>query len=371
MQYPRAKLGDVCDILDYKRRPITKKDRIPGTIPYYGATGIVDYVKNYIFDEPLVLLGEDGAKWSGGEISAFEISGKTWVNNHAHVLRPHSELYSKWLVQYLNFADLSNYITGVTVPKLNQERMCMIELPLPPLSVQKEIVTRLEKELAKVDKMADGFRSMAELADEEFKSVLSETFEHIEGKSVKLGDVCDCCLGKMLDKSKNKGKLHRYLRNVNVRWGAFDLEDVLEMRFEDDEHERYGLKNGDIVMCEGGEPGRCAIWREEEPGMLFQKALHRIRPSKAFLSEYLYFLFMSYSYNGIFHKRFVGTTIYHLTGQVLKELPVTVCSIENQQLIISNLSLAETHKNSLKKESEHGLSLCSELRKSILQEAFA
>jgi restriction endonuclease S subunit len=275
---------------------------------------------------------------------------------------------------YFSFFNWDAYASGdekLLGKTLNKKKLDVLPIMLPPLPIQHEIVARLEKELAKVDEMTDAFKRMAKLADEEFKAVLSETFEHVEGKCVKLGDVCDCCLGKMLDKSKNKGKLHRYLRNVNVRWGAFDLEDVLEMRFEDDEHERYGLKNGDIVMCEGGEPGRCAIWREEEPGMLFQKALHRIRPSKAFLSEYLYFLFMSYSYNGIFHERFVGTTIYHLTGQVLKELPVTVCSIDNQQMIISNLSLAETHKNSLKTESEHGLSLRMELRKSILQEAFA
>ena len=80
-----VRLGDVCDVLDSHRKPITKKDRIAGDIPYYGATGIVDYVKDYIFDERLVLLGEDGAKWGAGEPSAFLVEGKTWVNNHAHV----------------------------------------------------------------------------------------------------------------------------------------------------------------------------------------------------------------------------------------------------------------------------------------------
>ena len=81
-------LGEICDVLDNKRKPITKKNRIEGDIPYYGATGILSYVKDFLFDEQLVLLGEDGAKWESGANSAFIISGKTWVNNHAHVLRP-------------------------------------------------------------------------------------------------------------------------------------------------------------------------------------------------------------------------------------------------------------------------------------------
>ena len=91
------KLGEVCDILDSKRKPITKRNRIAGEIPYYGATGVLSYVKDYLFDEKLVLLGEDGAKWECGDNSAFVIEGKTWVNNHAHVLRTHKE-YSTNLV---------------------------------------------------------------------------------------------------------------------------------------------------------------------------------------------------------------------------------------------------------------------------------
>jgi type I restriction enzyme S subunit len=86
--WPTVKLGDVCEVLDFKRKPITKKDRISGEIPYYGATGIVDYVEGFLFEEKLVLLGEDGAKWGASEPSAFIVEGKTWVNNHAHVLRP-------------------------------------------------------------------------------------------------------------------------------------------------------------------------------------------------------------------------------------------------------------------------------------------
>ena len=110
-------LGDVVDVLDNQRQPITKSDRCSGPYPYYGATGVVDWVDGFLFDEPLVLIGEDGAKWDAGDQSAFRVSGKTWVNNHAHVLRPHRDrLLDEWLVYFLNAADLSDYISGMTVP---------------------------------------------------------------------------------------------------------------------------------------------------------------------------------------------------------------------------------------------------------------
>ncbi|RHW57309.1 restriction endonuclease subunit S, partial [Cronobacter sakazakii] len=98
-----------------------------------------------------------------------------------------------------------------------------------------------------------------------------------EWKQVRLGDFIDSCLGKMLDQKKNKGAFHPYLGNSNVRWGEFDFSNLAEMKFEDTEHERYALKKGDLVVCEGGEPGRCAIWEDEIPNMKIQKALHRIR----------------------------------------------------------------------------------------------
>ena len=89
-------------------------------------------------------------------------------------------------------------------------------------------------------------------------------------EKVLLGEVTDSCLGKMLDQEKNRGEYQPYLANVDVRWGSFNLDDLSEMRFEKDEQERYGLKYGDLVVCEGGEPGRCAIWKNQIPNMKIQ-----------------------------------------------------------------------------------------------------
>lgn len=146
-------LGCIVDILDSKRKPITKSERKPGKYPYYGATCIQDYVDDYLFDEDLLLLGEDGAKWESGEQSAFCISGKTWVNNHAHVLRMLNNINIKYICYTLNIMDLSPFITGTTVPKLNQLKMSQIPIPLPPQNEQKIIVQKIEELFLQLDQI--------------------------------------------------------------------------------------------------------------------------------------------------------------------------------------------------------------------------
>ncbi|MCR2794927.1 restriction endonuclease subunit S [Enterobacter kobei] len=147
----------------------------------------------------------------------------------------------------------------------------------------------------------------------------------------KLGDYIDSCLGKMLDKNKNTGEYHPYLGNSNVRWGEFELDDLAEMKFEAHEHTRYGLKKGDLIICEGGEPGRCAIWEDEIPNMKIQKALHRVRTLPGLDSEYLYYWFLFSTRAGHIEPFFTGTTIKHLTGKALKEIPIRIPPLTYQQ----------------------------------------
>lgn len=153
-----------------------------------------------------------------------------------------------------------------------------------------------------------------------------------------LEQVADFCLGKMLDQKKNKGDLRPYLANVNVRWGEFTLDNLREMRFEHDELERFGLKYGDIVMCEGGEPGRCAIWKNQVPGMMIQKALHRIRPRECLDYRFLYYVFLHYGQTGRFARLFTGATISHLPREKLALLELNIPPIHTQRAISAILS---------------------------------
>ena len=154
----------------------------------------------------------------------------------------------------------------------------------------------------------------------------------------KLETVADFCLGKMLDQKKNRGEHLPYLANVNVRWGEFDLADLREMRFEQHELDRYGLKYGDIVMCEGGEPGRCAIWKEQRSSMMIQKALHRIRPHDCLRPEFLYYFFLHKGRTGHLASLFTGSTIKHLPREKLALVEVPVPPRSTQDQIASVLS---------------------------------
>ena len=173
-------------------------------------------------------------------------------------------------------------------------------------------------------------------------------------RPVMLGDVADTCLGKMLDQRKNKGEFQPYLANINVRWGGFDLENLPQMRFAENEEERYGLRYGDILVCEGGEPGRCAIWKEELPNMKFQKALHRVRVHEDEVDCYwLFYRFLLARARGEFDQYFSGTTtIKHMPGDKLVKIRLDLPELSTQKRIGEILSaydaLIETNQRKIK-----------------------
>ena len=139
-------LGEVCDNLDYKRKPITSSKRVAGVYPYYGASGIVDYVEGYLFDGEYLLVSEDGANLIARTSPiAFSIKGKNWVNNHAHVLKFNNRYTQKFVEIYLNMIDLSPWINGAAQPKLNQANLNVIPIPLPSLEEQSRIVSILDE----------------------------------------------------------------------------------------------------------------------------------------------------------------------------------------------------------------------------------
>lgn len=134
LNLPEKPIKNVCQNLDYKREPITSSERVKGKYPYYGASGIVDWVDNFIFDDDLLLVSEDGENLSARVTPiAFSIKGKTWVNNHAHVLK-FNDLYMQNYVEYFfNQLDLTSKITGTAQPKFNQKALNETMLPIPSI----------------------------------------------------------------------------------------------------------------------------------------------------------------------------------------------------------------------------------------------
>ncbi len=154
---------------------------------------------------------------------------------------------------------------------------------------------------------------------------------------VNVGAVAEARLGKMLDKAKNRGTRRRYLRNINVRWSDFNLSDVLEMPFEDSELAEFALRIGDVLICEGGEPGRAAVWDGRESDIYFQKAIHRVRFANFVSSDYFVMALRASADDGRLTAYFTGTGIKHFTGKGLDSYVFPLPSIAEQHRIVAKV----------------------------------
>lgn len=173
----RKPLLEVCDLLDSKRVPVTSNKRIHGPYPYYGANGIQDYVNDYIFDDDLVLLAEDGGNFgSKDKPIAYRVSGKCWVNNHAHVLKPREGLNVDYLCYSLMYYDTKGLVNGATRKKLTQAAMKNIKIPILAYNEQLKIVKRI----AVVSTLIKNKKKELGLLDELVKSRFLEMFGDIE-----------------------------------------------------------------------------------------------------------------------------------------------------------------------------------------------
>jgi type I restriction enzyme, S subunit len=188
---------------------------------------------------------------------------------------------------------------------------------------------------------------------------------------VVLSDVAESWLGKMLDRQKHTaGNELPYLRNQNVRWFGVDLSDVSAMFFEDRELDRYGLRTGDVLVCEGGEPGRAAIWDGRSPAMKFQKAIHRVRPSASLLPEWLVFHLFHDAQSGGLERYFTGTTIKHFTGTALAKYEIPLPPPNEQRRIVAKLEALQARSRRASEALDAVPPLLEKLRQSILAAAF-
>lgn len=173
----KKQLGEICDNLDSRRIPITKSKRSKGDIPYYGASGIVDYVEDFIFDDDLLLVSEDGANLLARTYPiAFSIQGKTWVNNHAHVLKFNNTSSQYFIEYYLNSIKLDPYVSGMAQPKLNQRKLNSIPVPWPNTEVQKNIVEYLGLLKKHLDSLNTRYKKKITKLEELKKSILQKAF---------------------------------------------------------------------------------------------------------------------------------------------------------------------------------------------------
>ena len=365
------KLSELCEILDSKRKPISKKDRISGPYPYYGATGVLDYVDNYIFDEPLILVGEDGAKWGSGEQTAYKIEGKSWVNNHAHVIRPdRAKVVDNYLLYFFNQLDLTPYITGAIIEKLNQEKLRNIIVPLPCIKEQQRIVKILDK--------AEEIRTKKKLANEKLDEFLKSTFIDMFGDPVTnpnnypiqaLEDVTKFITdGKHGDCEDEIGSGYYFVSAKCINNGRIDLTQARQIKYSDyqDVNKRVKINLNDLLMVNTGATiGKMAIVRNPNIAncITLQKSVAVINiDNTKLLTEYLCYCLKCKSIANVS----AGSAIRNLLLSTMRSYKLPIPPIAMQDKFSKIVQKVEAQKEKNQKVIEQ----MDNLFNSLMQQAF-
>jgi type I restriction enzyme, S subunit len=260
------------------------------------------------------------------------------LDNNAMAAVPGPDIDGQYLYHFLRRVDFYRLASATTVPALRKSDLERIEIPLPVREEQRRIAEILDRAEALRAKRRGAIALLDDLTESIYLDMFGDPTSNPRGYDTRLfGQVCETRLGKMLDAKQHTGKdLRPYLRNANVQWFTFDLEEVFEMDIDERSREILLLRPGDLLICEGGEPGRAAVWQGQLVECYFQKALHRARPDLSIAEPtYLaWFLWFS-SRRGTLKDFVTAATIAHLTGEKLRTLPVVLPPIDIQRRFVS------------------------------------
>lgn len=346
----------------------------------YGANGIIGKFNQFLFENPMLIISCRGA--ASGAI--HKTTPRSFVTSNSIILDiiSHENIDLDYAKYSMIHADKSSVITGTAQPQITIQLLQNLKLPIAPLPEQQQIVAKLDAVFGHLDRVREKLDRIPELLKNFRQQVLTQavtgelTREWREGKDLgeweqkRLEEFSESKLGKMLDQAKNKGELTDYLRNINVRWFEIDFSDLYQMRIEKSELHKYELKFGDVLVCEGGEPGRAAIWKNQRSNVIFQKALHRIRLSEEVLPEYfLYNLFIDASTETL-NELFTGTTIKHLTGKSFAKYEIDLPPKEEQQEIVKRVDVLFGLADKIESQYQSLKSKIDQMPQAILAKAF-
>lgn len=188
--------------------------------------------------------------------------------------------------------------------------------------------------------------------------------------TVSLREIASMRLGKMLDAAKqNIGEQLAYLRNINVRWGRIELSDLLTMAFTADEQKEFALRIGDVLICEGGEPGRAAVWSGDRPGIMFQKAIHRVRLFGTIEPSWLVYHLRDDAICGRLEEYFTGSTIKHFTGVSIARYQIRLAPLAEQRRIVAGIERALAYVNAARDRLNRVPAILKRFRQSVLAAA--
>jgi type I restriction enzyme, S subunit len=252
-RFPRTTLQEAVEFLDSERKPVTQKDRKPGPYPYYGANGQQDSVSDYLFDEPLLLLAEDGGHFGDPQKTiAYQVEGKCWVNNHAHVLRPKADFDIGYLRRHLESYDVTSFITGSTRGKLTKTAASRIPIMLPPLDEQRRIAAILDKADAVRRKRKEAITLTEDLLRSAFLEMFGDPMTNPKGWDIApLGEVLtaiDSGWSPKCDPRKAKTEEWGVLKLGAVTYGNYNEIEHKTLLPEDVPRPEIEVKTGDLLF---------------------------------------------------------------------------------------------------------------------------
>ncbi len=346
-------IGSICNIITGKLDANASSES--GVYPFFTCSRESLKIDNYAYDCECVLIAGNGdlnVKYYKGKFNAYQ---RTYIVTLKNDIKDISVKYIfKFFEKYVE--KLRQLSIGGVIKYIKLGDLTNAKIPVPPLSEQEKIVAELDCLSGIIEKKKQQLKELDSLAQSIFYEMFGDPVENEKGWEVKkLGELGNSELGKMLDSKKNQGDLYPYLCSLNVKWNDIDYSQIKEMRIKKDELDRYRVKKGDLLICEGGDTGRCAIWKSNKE-IYYQNALHRVRLNEGLmLPIFCLFVFKIYKENGEIDKYSTGQTIKHLVKKTLLIIPIPTPPLSLQQQFANKIELIEKQKELIKqsiKETE-------------------
>jgi type I restriction enzyme S subunit len=373
-----------------------------GKYPVFGGNGLRGFAEGFTHEGRYALIGRQGALCGNINYSA----GQFWASEHAVVVSPSERVNTTWLGELLRSMNLNQYSIASAQPGLAVERVTDLYVPVPSLAEQEIISELLDRETTRIDGLVSRKTRFIELLREKRRALITHAVTkglsglrhsraggNPEGEdTVKMKDsgvewlgevpehwgVCKLSfrysveLGKMLDEKRITGEsLVPYLRNQDVQWNSINIEGLPEMDIHLGEIERYTIKRGDLLVCEGGDVGRAAIWRGSNIQIGYQKALHRLRArsDKSDSAEFFYFSLLAAKERGVFDESDAKATIAHLPAEKFRQYRFAFPPLSEQIEITVYIQANKLRIDTLISKTERSIELLKERRSALITAA--
>lgn len=366
-----AKLGEVCEVLDSKRVPITAANRVSGQYPYYGANGVQDYVADYIFDDELVLLAEDGGNFGSKEKPiAYRVSGKCWVNNHAHVLKPKAVIDVDYLCYSLMFYDVSGLVNGATRQKLTQSDMRKMEIPLRTMVEQKNIVCRLNKLTELISLRKQQLAKLDELVKARFVEMFGDPVTNPKGyEKYKLENLARKISDGVHSKPDYTETGRPFLSVVNINKGVINFknckyvsEDAYQKMIKSTHPER-----GDVLYTKVGATYGIPAYVDTDIAFCLYVSVCLIKPKREVINPRFLSLSMEMPY--VKHqadRRIKGIGVPDLHLNQISEFEILCPPLKEQDIFIYFVERSDGEKRVV----QQSLDKLELMKKALMQEYF-